>query len=205
MRASLVPVTALVLCGGGSTRFGPDADKTDASLGSTSVLGRLLAGLPGEWDVVAVGPPRPLERHVTWAREDPPGAGPLAGVAAGMRHVTTRTVVILAGDMPFAGPWAVRLAGALAAGASLDAVAAVVGGGDGDKRPNPLFAAYRSDVLRRSLPPDPAGAAARRLLDVRAVATLEVPPEAGLDVDTPQALEQARQQAPTAGPTAGPA
>lgn len=194
MRASPVAVTALVLCGGRSTRFDPDADKTDASLGSTSVLGRLLAGLPAEWDVVAVGPPRPLDRHVIWAREDPPGAGPLAGVAAGMRHVTTRTVVVLAGDMPFAGPWAAHLANALAADASLEAVAAIVGGADGDMRPNPLFAAYRSDVVRRSLPPDPAGAAARRLVDLRAVATLEVPPEDGLDVDTPQALEQAREQ-----------
>lgn len=190
------PATALVLCGGRSTRFGSGDDKTAAPLGVGSVLGHLLAGLPPAWDVVAVGLPRPVDRHVVWAREEPPGGGPLAGIAAGMRQVTTTIVVVLAGDMPFAGAWAARLAATLAVEPSLEAVAAVVGDGP----PNPLFAAYRSDVVRRCLPADPGGQAARRLLDRRALATLQVPAEDGLDVDTPEAhgwaLELALERPP---------
>ena len=181
-------MTAVVLCGGGSTRFG--ADKTSQPLGETTVLEHLVDSLPLDWSVVAVGTPRPLEREVTWTREDPPGGGPLAGIAAGICGVTTDVVVVIAGDMPFAGPWAARLVDTLDADPTTNAVTAR----DGGQRANPLLTAYRTDALREALPHDPSGGSARLLLQAIAHEGLLVPDEESLDVDTPEALEAARHR-----------
>lgn len=181
-------VTAIVLCGGGSVRFG--ADKTRQVLGDSTVLEHLVDALPLDWSVVAVGTPRPLAREVTWTREDPPGGGPLAGIAAGIRGVTADVVVVIAGDMPFAGPWAARLVDTLDADPTTNAVTAR----DGDQRANPLFTAYRTDALREALPHDPSGRSARLLLEAIAHEGLLVPDEESLDVDTPEALEAARRR-----------
>jgi molybdopterin-guanine dinucleotide biosynthesis protein A len=185
-----VDATALVLCGGESRRLG--VDKTTAALGGTSVLDRLLDALPASWPVVAVGPERATDRDVRWTREMPAGGGPLAGLAAGLRLVATDLVVVLAGDMPFAAPAAVRLVTALNGDATTDAVVAR----DPSGRTNPLLAAYRTEVLRAALPLPPEGQPARSLLAV-AHTTLPVPEEDTLDVDTPEALEAARHRLAT--------
>jgi len=189
---SAVNVTAVVLCGGGSIRFG--ADKTrqplGAAPGAVTVLDHLIDSLAAEWNIVAVGPPRPLGRDVSWTRENPAGGGPVAAISAGLRHVTTELVVVIAGDMPFAGAPAARLVEGLAADPTTDAVTAR----DGEGRTNPLLTAYRSEALRRALPSDPAGAPARFLLGRVRHTTLSVPDEESLDVDTPEALEVARHR-----------
>ncbi len=133
---------------------------------------------------------RALSRSVTWVREEPPGGGPLAAIAAGLGCVTTDLVVVIAGDMPFAGTAAARLSDALVDDPSVDAVAA----SDAAGRVNPLLAAYRSETLRSALPPDPAGAPARHVLRTLAHATLATVGDEALDVDTPQALEVARHR-----------
>ena len=92
------PVTAVVLCGGTGRRFG--GDKTRADLGGASVLDRLLAGIPADWPVLCVGERRPTARAVTWLREDPPGGGPVAALAAALPRVDTPVLVALGGDMP---------------------------------------------------------------------------------------------------------
>ncbi len=183
-----VSVTAIVLCGGSSVRFG--ADKTRQVLGEGTVLDHLLASLPSSWAVVAVGVERAVVRDVTWTREQPPGGGPLAGIAAGLVRVRTPEVLVLAGDLPFAGPCAQRLLATLATDDGVDAVVAR----DDDGRINPLLAAYRAGVLRTALPPDPAGAPARLVL--RSISHQAVPTlgDEALDVDTPQALEVARHR-----------
>jgi molybdopterin-guanine dinucleotide biosynthesis protein A len=178
--------TVVVLCGGGSTRLG--TDKLAASLGGPTVLDHLLDALPADWPVVAVGPERETRRPVRWTRESPPGGGPAAAVAAGLSLVVTELVVVVAGDLPFAGPTAVRLAEALVSDAASDAVAAL----DHD-RPNPLLAAYRSGRLRTILPDPPHGRPARTLLGLPHT-VLAVADEAVLDVDTPEALAAARHR-----------
>ncbi|MEP6630240.1 MAG: NTP transferase domain-containing protein [Lapillicoccus sp.] len=180
-------VTALVLCGGSSRRLG--RDKLAEPLGSTTVLDVTLAGLPVQWSVVCVGPERPTARGVAWTLEQPPGGGPVPAIAAGLAQVTTPVVVVIAGDMPFAGPWAVRLADAVAASA-VDAVAAR----DGDDRLNPLLCAYRTASLRAAMPLDPAGRPARQLLLGLGHDTLRVPEVDAVDVDTPEALAAARRR-----------
>lgn len=179
--------TVLVTCGGTSRRLG-GRDKTREPLGAGTVLDHLLAALPAGWPVVCVGEERPTCRPVTWAREDPPGGGPVAALAAGLRHVPTPTCVVVAGDMPFAGPGAADLAAALQHSPEEDAVV----GTDGTGRAQPLLAAYRSDALRAVLPEDPAGARLMDVLDRLHTTALELPAPRTLDVDTPEALARAR-------------
>lgn len=184
-----VPPTAVVLCGGESRRFG--SDKTRADFGGLSVLDALLTTLPSGWSVVCVGPQRPTRRTgVQWTREDPPGGGPVAGLAAALRTLDAPVTVLLGGDMPYAGPVAARLAAELGEVPDADAVAGV----DGEGRVQPLLAAYRTAALRAVLPAEPAGTPLRRLLDGLRVETRPVPEEASLDVDTPEDLEAARHR-----------
>jgi molybdopterin-guanine dinucleotide biosynthesis protein A len=182
-------VTALVLCGGSSRRLG--RDKLAEPLGPSTVLDVTLAGLPGGWPVVAVGPQRPTERPVAWTVEHPPGGGPLAAIAAGVALIQSDVLVVLAGDMPFAGPCAAALAAALLEDASLDAVAATTGVGG---PPNPLLAAYRTRAVRRALPDEPRDGRARTLLDALPHRSLVVPAADAVDVDTPDALAAARRR-----------
>jgi len=185
-----VPTTVVVLCGGESRRFG--SDKTRADFGGVPVLDALLSSLPSEWDVLCVGPERATARTgVRWTREDPPGGGPVAGLAAALAEVEAPVTVLLGGDMPYAGPVAVDLAAALADVPDADAVAGV----DGEGRVQPLLAAYRTAALRAALPQEPAGTPLRRLLDGLHVQRLDVPALASQDIDTPEDLERARPRA----------
>jgi GTP:adenosylcobinamide-phosphate guanylyltransferase len=84
---------------------------------------------------------------VLWTREDPPGAGPLAALAAGLRHTTAECVVVLSADLPFLRERTVsRLIAALAASGADGALLT-----DADGRDQPLVAAYRTSALHRAL------------------------------------------------------
>jgi molybdopterin-guanine dinucleotide biosynthesis protein A len=183
-----VTTTAVVLCGGESRRFG--SDKTRADLDGVPVLDTLLSSLPPVWDVLCVGPERPTSREaVRWTREDPPGGGPVAGLAAALAVVDTPVTVLLGGDMPYAGPVAADLAAALGDVPDADAVAGV----DGEGRVQPLLAAYRTSALRAVLPPTAAGTPLRRLLDGLRVERRAVEGRASQDIDTPEDLQRARR------------
>jgi molybdenum cofactor guanylyltransferase len=181
-------ITAIVLCGGSSRRLG--RDKLSEPLGAATVLDALLGALPSEWPVVAVGPDRPTARHVAWTRESPTGGGPVAGIAAGIDLVKTDILVVVAGDMPFVGPWLPRLVAALQERPTVAAVVAV----DQEGRRNPLLGAYRVSALRAALPANPANSPARRFLEALTVATLVVPDKDALDVDTAEQLAAARSR-----------
>ncbi len=139
---------AVVLAGGAARRLG-GADKPAVRVGGRSLLDRVLGACGGAARTVVVGPRRPTVRPVIWAREEPPGGGPLAGLAAGLRHVRAERVLVLSADLPFLGEDAVRalLAGLEGAGAGAEGVVVV----DGDGREQPLVGAYRSEPLLREL------------------------------------------------------
>ncbi|KUO21209.1 NTP transferase domain-containing protein [Streptomyces dysideae] len=137
---------AVVLAGGAARRLG-GADKPGLRVGGRALLDRVLAACDDARATVVVADPRPTARPVTWAREDPPGGGPLAALDAGLRHTTAEHVVVLSADLPFLEAGTVRrLLGALRAGGA-DGVLLT----DADGRDQPLVAAYRAAALRREL------------------------------------------------------
>ncbi|MEO3937158.1 NTP transferase domain-containing protein [Dermatophilaceae bacterium Soc4.6] len=187
-------VTALVVAGGGSTRFG--ADKLDQPLGGTTVLGHLLDSLPPDWPVVVVGPTREVARPVTWVREERPDGGPLAAIDAGLGHVDTDLVVVLGGDMPFAGPVARRLTETLTEALSdsddFGVTATTVRGRS--RGGHPLLTAYVTEVARTAMPRSPYAGRAGALLEAVPHLVLKVASDDLLDVDTPEQLEDARRR-----------
>lgn len=181
----------IVLAGGAARRLG-GVHKPALELGGRSLLDHVLAGLPPKTRTVVVGLPQPAGPAVTFTREDPPGGGPVAGVAAGLAHVREEVVVLLAGDMPFAAPAVPVLVSAVVESSTLDGVLLV----DPEGREQPLAGAYRSEALRRRLREigEPAGASLRRLL---AGLSLRRLPDGGgwtLDCDTWADVRAARQR-----------
>jgi molybdopterin-guanine dinucleotide biosynthesis protein A len=77
---------AVILAGGAASRLG-GADKPALRIGGRSLLDAALDACAGARRTVVVGPDRPVGREVLWTREQPPGAGPAAALAAGMAAV----------------------------------------------------------------------------------------------------------------------
>jgi molybdopterin-guanine dinucleotide biosynthesis protein A len=137
---------AVVLAGGAARRLG-GADKPGVRVGGRALLDRVLAACADARTTVVVADPRPTARPVTWAREEPPGGGPVAALDAGLRHTTAEAVVVLSADLPFLGEATVRrLLSALRATGAEGVLLT-----DSDGRDQPLVAAYRASALRREL------------------------------------------------------
>ncbi|MGW8697294.1 NTP transferase domain-containing protein [Streptomyces eurythermus] len=140
------PYDAVVLAGGAARRLG-GADKPGVRVGGRALLDRVLAACADARTTVVVAAPRPTARPVRWTREDPPGGGPLAALAAGLRHTTAGHTVVLSADLPFLRPGTLRrLLTALRDTGADGALLTDAGGRD-----QPLVAAYRTAALRREL------------------------------------------------------
>ncbi|MFF9485818.1 NTP transferase domain-containing protein [Streptomyces sp. NPDC014676] len=137
---------AVVLAGGAARRLG-GADKPGVRVGGRALLDRVLAACADARTTVVVAGPRPTARPVIWAREEPPGGGPLAALAAGLRHTTADQVVLLSADLPFLDRRTVRGLLAPLRHGTADGVLLT----DSDGRDQPLVAAYRAEALRRGL------------------------------------------------------
>jgi molybdopterin-guanine dinucleotide biosynthesis protein A len=136
----------VVLAGGAARRLG-GADKPGVRVGGRALLDRVLAACADARTTVVVADPRPTARPVTWAREDPPGGGPVAALGAGLLPTTAQDVVVLSADLPFLAADTVRhLLTALRTGDTEGALLT-----DADGRDQPLVAAYRAAALRREL------------------------------------------------------
>ncbi|MDO0926758.1 NTP transferase domain-containing protein [Streptomyces sp. TG1A-8] len=140
------PYDAVVLAGGAARRLG-GADKPGLRVGGRTLLDRVLAACAGARATVVVAGPRPTVRPVRWTREEPPGAGPVAALEAGLRLVTAEHVAVLSADLPFLDAAALRRL--LAALRDTGADGALLT--DADGRDQPLVAAYRTTALRRAL------------------------------------------------------
>lgn len=173
---------AIVLAGGSGRRLG-GVDKANLLVGGEPMLHRALRAVAAARSVTVVGPSRPVPAELgvrpEWTREEPPGAGPLAAIAAGVPHGKAGVVVVVACDMPLLDSAAVAelvQTGGGADGAVLR---------DASGRLQPLAAAYDRQRLRSALSAigDPRGQPVRRLFDVLAVR--EVPAESvARDADT---------------------
>ncbi|MGN6611874.1 MAG: molybdenum cofactor guanylyltransferase [Angustibacter sp.] len=183
----------VVLAGGASRRLGHD--KIVAPLAVGTVLDALLDALdqrfPGT-PVVCVGPPRPTQRQVTWLIEDPPGGGPVAGLARALDDVPDAAwLAVVAGDQPFAGPALGLLTReAAVAPSDVDAVLAL-----DDGRAQPLLAVYRAAPLRAAIGDERADRSVRSVVRALRVREVAVPEGSAFDVDTADDLERARARA----------
>jgi molybdopterin-guanine dinucleotide biosynthesis protein A len=187
--------TAVVLTGGRGSRLG--RDKSTTVVGGRTLLARVLASVRSASAVVVVGPqPADCAPGVLVVREDPPGTGPAAALAAALPSVGTDVLVVLATDLPFLGDTPRLLAEGLSAGpADCDALLAV----DRSGRRQPLCAAYRTASLH-------AAAAALPTVEHSSMQALLAPlrwrpwtpPAASvdptMDIDTPGDLARARSQ-----------
>lgn len=187
---------AVILAGGGARRLG-GVDKPALVVGGRSLLDRAIAAATGASQIVVVGPARPTAAEVSWARESPPGGGPVAAIKAGLAVLDTgaEIVVVLAADLPLISPDIVsRLVVKLARRHDADAVAAA----SEDGRVQPLVAAYRRAPLARALRDlgDVSDRPVREVLARLAVDVL-VDDAAACDIDTPDDLRRWRS-APSA-------
>lgn len=187
---------AIVLAGGRSSRMG-GIDKTGAVIGGRTLLGRACDAVADARRLVVVGPPGlpgTPERAVV-AREDPPFAGPVAGIGAGLLalgEVPADVLVVLAADVPRAAEVVPLLLDALAAHPGADGV--VPRSSDG--RRQTLLAAYRSQRLAEVL----AAAAPLADLPVRQIVAMmdlvEISPDDAVvaDIDTPEDLHRVTEE-----------
>jgi molybdopterin-guanine dinucleotide biosynthesis protein A len=181
---------AIVLAGGAARRLG-GADKPGLLVGGRTLLDAVLAGCAAAARRIVVGPPREGPAGVLWCREDPPGGGPVAALAAGIAHARADTVVVLAADMPFAGA---QVPGLVEAVAGHDGAVLVDAGG----RDQPLAAAYRREALAArlaALPDGGAGVPVRVLVEGLDLARVADRSGAALDCDTWADVERARRAA----------
>ncbi|WP_405868605.1 NTP transferase domain-containing protein [Streptomyces sp. NBC_01515] len=140
------PHDAIVLAGGAARRLG-GADKPGLRVGGRALLDRVLTACADAGTTVVVADPRPTVRPVRWAREEPPGAGPVAALDAGLRCTTAEAVVVLSADLPFLEVATVRRLLTALRSSGAEGVLLT----DADGRDQPLVAAYRASALRREL------------------------------------------------------
>ena len=183
----------VVLAGGGSRRLG--TDKLVADLDGRGVLVTLLDGVRAvapDAELVLVGPAGRASPGALVVSEDPPGGGPVAGLAAGLAAGTGLAdddlVAVLAGDQPFGAAALSVLTTTCAGDRTLDGAMGVDAGG----RDQPLLGVYRAGPLRRAVGPDSHGARVRDVVARLSLARTPVPASAALDVDTAEDLRQAR-------------
>jgi molybdopterin-guanine dinucleotide biosynthesis protein A len=93
-------IDAVVLAGGLARRL-EGADKPALEFGGVTLLDRVIEACAEADEVVCVGPIRPTRRPVRWTREDPPGGGPVAALAAGLELTRAEDVLVFAADLPF--------------------------------------------------------------------------------------------------------
>ena len=196
-------VAVVVLAGGAARRWG-GRDKTAVLLAGRPVLEHAVRGLVAGAgatlaDAVVAGPAEHPARAglpgVRWVREEPPGGGPVAGLAAAVAVLGTDAglVMVGAGDAPFGGSAVPRLLAAVHE--DPDAALALDGaiGTDPGGRDQPLLAVYRLESLRATLAAtEPSGARLRDLVDGLRLARVPVDARESLDLDTPGDAETAR-------------
>ena len=183
--ASLLGV---LLTGGTGERLG-GADKAALVADGRTLLERGLDALSAAAATVVVGPEVATSSdRVSFVREEPAGAGPAAGLLAGLDVGLARTgaaewVAVLAVDMPWVTDATVArlLAAALEAGSD----GAVLVGPDGRRQ---LCAVLGLAPLKAVRPDDATGLGFFRLL--RDLELVDVPAEGreAVDVDTPDDL-----------------
>jgi molybdopterin-guanine dinucleotide biosynthesis protein A len=177
-------LAAVIFAGGNATRFG-GVDKMLIEVDGRTLLSRSVDAVRGAERVVIVGPEREIGVPVRWEREDPPGAGPLAALAAGvaaLEDLPDEThVAVLAGDL-----LGITVGTVAKLRSTLDENPAAEGAllVDAEGFTQWMHAVWRLGSLRTSVPPDSAGRSLKSVLG--ASPQILVPAELGEadDVDS---------------------
>jgi molybdenum cofactor guanylyltransferase len=197
-------VSAIVLAGGRSARYG--GDKLAAVVGTETVLDLAIAAVASvAGEVIVAGRAIETSRPGVRSIPDPEAfGGPLLGLRAALDAVAGARAIVVGGDMPALVPGVLEsMLGSLAADASIDAV--ILGGHEAAETGG------RRQVLPIALDVERALTAARNVLEdggrslqrlVEELSTLELPAASWrpldpdgmtlLDVDTAADLERAR-------------
>lgn len=137
-------VSALILAGGQATRMG-GRDKRTLVVDGRTIFERQVEVLAPRVAEILVSARAPVAGYRT-VRDARPGAGPLAGIAAGLAATATRWLLVVAGDMPWiAGAVIDQLLACAAAPreAAVDAVGIRIG-----PLPEPLLCVLRVATAR---------------------------------------------------------
>ena len=186
---------ALVLAGGRGTRLGGEA-KAEIQLHGQRLVDRVVAAArkTGARRVVVVGPESAGTQADSVIREDPPFAGPLAGIAAGLAELAgsanAEWTMVLACDLQRPVAVASALIGGFGQRAA-DGLLLV----DAEGHTQWLAGIYRTSALAAicaQLAQELVNAPVRRALNQLQLARVQVDDGISSDIDTPQALESAR-------------
>lgn len=178
---------AVLLAGGRGSRLG-GVHKPALVVAGSTLLDRCVHAVADAEPVVVVGPETATATPALWTREQPPGGGPVAGLAAGLELIGDAvTVAVLAADLAgITADTVSRLRKAVQAdGAVLD-----------DGHTQWLIGVWRADSLRKVLPRNPAGASLRSVLGTLDFARVAALPGETVDVDTPADLARVASQHP---------
>lgn len=192
---------ALVLAGGRGTRLGGEG-KAEIELHGRRLVDRVVAAArrTGARRVVVVGPESAGTQADAVIRENPPFAGPLAGIAAGLSELAgsghAEWTMVLACDLQRPVAVASVLLKSFGQRAA-DGLLLV----DAEGHTQWLAGIYRTSALAsicKELGRDLVNAPVRRALNQLQLARVPVDDEISSDIDTPQALESARLNGRTA-------
>ncbi|MCL2514467.1 MAG: NTP transferase domain-containing protein [Microbacteriaceae bacterium] len=182
---------AVVLAGGRSSRLGGSPKallRSGSGPGSEILLDRAISAAAGAETLIVVAPDGlPVPARAVVCREDPPFAGPLAGLDAGVRAAERRSpwVLALACDIPGSAAAVAALLAAARDPDLLDAADALLAHPEGD-RPQPLVALYRAAALLAEFDRrPPADRSMWSVLDRLRWHGVAAPAGSCADVDTP--------------------
>ncbi len=179
------PTAAIILAGGRGSRLG-GVRKADLRIGGERLLERVLNAVEGCEPRIVVGYEDLQVPESVWVtREDPPGSGPAAGVAAGMELVgeDAQWVLTLACDLPGVSAAVPLLLDAAAeADARTEAISA-----SSEDRLEWLVSIHRTHSLRHAITNQEGGVvncSMRRLYSGLQWEQVAAPPASTHDIDT---------------------
>jgi molybdopterin-guanine dinucleotide biosynthesis protein A len=195
---------AIVLAGGRGSRLRqPRADKPGLPLAGWPLIDHVLLAVSGADRRLVAGRSRIALASPTFCQEDPPGGGPVAGIAAAAGQLRRPTVAVLAADLPFIGRALSVLRDCVTIG---DRDAAVLV--DTAGRSNYLASMWRTSALLKAIDQlgNPANLPVRALYEGRDVARVPDFDSLGADCDTfadlDAAVERIKRHSPGQLPAA---